>query len=266
MINNMSGDLSMQNSKVRINTIFLFVILQTILYVIFLSLDLNNTGCIIANNIKYFIIIICFCYVLLLGRNADRSIFFCYRAAFLFTVISDLFLLILDIYIYGILTFIVVQQLYSLRLLLVISNDKNLGNNDYNNKKKSAILKGYFIRLSVQTAIAFTVCVMMGTMGIDMEILLTVTVFYFVCIVANVITAVKTAINYPDNKSSLLFAVGMVLFLLCDINVGLFNLSDFVVLPENLADFIYSVSRMLMWMFYAPSQVLIALSANSTKK
>jgi hypothetical protein len=57
----------------------------------------------------------------------------------------------------------------------------------------------------------------------------------------------------------------MVLFLLCDINVGLFNLSDFIT-PSPAYNIIYSISSILMWTFYAPSQVLIALSVENEKK
>jgi hypothetical protein len=55
----------------------------------------------------------------------------------------------------------------------------------------------------------------------------------------------------------------MVLFLLCDINVGIFNLSGFIALPERIYQMMYSVSSILMWTFYAPSQVLIALSTKN---
>jgi len=59
-----------------------------------------------------------------------------------------------------------------------------------------------------------------------------------------------------------LFAWGMVLFLLCDINVGIFNLSGFINVGP-VYEVLYGISSISMWLFYAPSQVLIVLSGDS---
>lgn len=52
-----------------------------------------------------------------------------------------------------------------------------------------------------------------------------------------------------------LFAVGLVLFLCCDVWVGAFNA------PELLPAAFYAFARVGMWLFYLPAQVLIVLSA-----
>ncbi len=256
----------------------IFVLLQAFLYVAFLTLDLTD-GCIgLSVCIKYIIIILCFCYALLVG-GAYKSIFFCAANAqqsaagqslknkrrdpqyadvlflqmgLFFTLISDLFILILDYYFYGVLFFILVQQLYSLRLILL----------HYERTDKTEKILLYVKRITIQVGVAAMVYLILILAGVRLDSLLIASVFYFVSIIFNTIAAVRLAVKDYRKRSNLLYAVGMLLFLLCDINVGLFNLSGFIKLPEEIYKVIYSYSSILMWTFYAPSQVLIALSVS----
>ena len=254
----------MKHYVVKMKREFLFIMFQTGLYGAFLTLDLTGGSIRLSSYIKFSMIILCFCYVLLQGRSEGRSINFFIQAAMLFTIISDLFLLILDQYYYGVLTFIVVQQFYSLRLILL--KDRNRGVWDYPKlripKLTVTILRNYLKRLGLQVALAFMICLLLSYFKIALEALIIATVFYFISILTNVISAIRLAQIYPREKTNILFAIGMLLFLLCDINVGLFNLSGFISLPEGIYSKIYEAASILMWTFYAPSQVLIALSVN----
>ncbi len=230
----------------------IFLLLQTILYVAFLTLDITGGSIRLSVGIKYLIIILCFCYVLL-KKGACKSIVFCLlRAGLFFTLISDLFILILDYYFYGVLAFILVQQLYSLRLIIL--RYKLIDKSD------RSILYGK--RVVTQVGIAALVCLGLWLTGITLEGLLVASVFYFISILFNTIGAIRLAHSNRKDRGILLYAVGMVLFLLCDINVGLFNLTGFITMPEEIYLVIYSFSSILMWTFYAPSQVLIALSCS----
>jgi hypothetical protein len=174
------------------------------------------------------------------------------QAGLFFTLISDLFILILDYYFYGVLVFILVQQLYNLRLIL-LQNERRDG-------AKKILLYGK--RITIQVGLAALVCLVLLLAGVSLDSLLIASVFYFISIIFNTIAAVCLAINDCIKRSNLLFAVGMLLFLLCDINVGLFNLTGFIKMPKEIYSVIYSYSSILMWTFYAPSQVLIALSVS----
>ena len=123
------------------------------------------------------------------------------------------------------------------------------------------MLRSFLLRFLIQLAIAALICFVLFKSGIRLEELLLATVFYFTSLVLNVVSSIKIALKDLKSKGNLLFAIGMLLFLFCDINVGLFNLSGFVTLPKELYELIYFFSSILMWTFYAPSQVLIALSA-----
>lgn len=225
---------------------YLFVFLQIILYMVFLTLDFIGNYNALSAYIKFSTIILCFCYVFFFGENSDRGTIFCMRAAMFFTLVSDLFLLMLDYYIYGLITFIIVQQLYGIRLILA----------DHRTMKK------LILRIFMQIAAALAVCLILYLAGVMIETLLLISIFYFICIISNTVSAVLSAVCNPRNRSNVLFAAGMVLFLLCDINVGIFNMSGFITLPEKLSQMLYSISSILMWTFYTPAQVIIALSTS----
>ena len=263
----------------------IFVLVGLIMYVCFLFLDLMSKSVIMSRNIKFSIILLCFCYALIQRKSAGKGIIFCSKIALLFTLISDLFLLILDYYTLGVITFIIVQQLYGVRLKLeeccnqiakkeisrkeidkkgitdnTMTKGINLFKQAVNNKIGKLLLRKLSYRILVQVAITLVIVIVLLLSHVTLDGLLLVSIFYFICIVTNTISAVKAAWSLPRNRSNVLFAMGMVLFLLCDINVGLFNLSGFIVMPDGLATFANSVSAILMWTFYAPSQLLITLS------
>ncbi|MFA7010619.1 MAG: lysoplasmalogenase family protein [Bacilli bacterium] len=85
--------------------------------------------------------------------------------------------------------------------------------------------------------------------------LIGVTLLYFVNIVINLFF---TLIN---RKQNILFTLGLLLFLLCDISLGLRMSGDFIDVSNNsLIQTITTAPIDLVWMFYFPSQVLIVLS------
>lgn len=227
-----------------------FIAIQSSLYLWFLSLDLLDTKTQLSALIKYTIIILCFCYALFYRAMNNKSIAFYLRAALFFTVIADLFLLILDYYLLGVLSFVIAQQLYGLKL-------------DYENKRR----KGTFEkRLILQLIAATFIYLLLGWLELATDPLLGITILYFISLVTNVVRAICLARGNKQWSGQAKFALGMFLFLLCDINVGLYNLSDYFTLSGNIYHLLYSVSQLLMWTFYAPSQVLIALSIRQNQQ
>lgn len=257
-----------------------FLLLQTILYVSFLYIDLTGGSVRLSTSIKYTIILLCFCYALLSGGAYKGIIFFENRkgqcanqnvlfsdtiflqAGLFFTLISDLLILILDYYFYGVLVFILVQQLYCLRLVLLRYEQSDYGVISYTKVDKDNPFFVYGKQLMLQLGFAISVCLALYLAGVVMEGLIIVSVFYFISILSNTVHALRYSCIRKE-RSSQLYALGMLLFLLCDINVGLFNLTGFIELSDELNSVIYSISSILMWTFYAPSQVMIALSCHN---
>lgn len=237
------------------NRRYIFLVIQSVLYGTFLSLDILGRNITLSNRVKFAVVVLCFSYVIITGIK-DRSRkhkLLIYALAF--TVISDFFILLSDYYLYGVLTFIIAQQLYGMRI-------SELFNNEIINSSPISLIRNFAIRLLYQGAITFFVGVILWLMGVNIEALLVVSILYFISISTNVVRLFKLRANYNYRRDIRYFAIGMVLFLLCDINVGLFNLSDFLPVSQTY-DMIYSISSVLMWTFYAPSQVLISLSGDT---
>lgn len=267
----------MKNRNRKNIAMYFFILIQSVLYLSFLGIDIFGGDNGLSSKIKFTIIILCFCYVLFTALSTGKGIFLFNRyftAAVFFTVISDLFLLMLDYYFAGVLTFIIVQQLYGKCLDItgsVLNNNlaEDYCNHNANDKGFRSVVSKlkFYLRISIQIVLSIGIILIIKQMNIDVDGLLIATVFYFISIVTNVIRALLEAYKAKaqqliNRKYSILFAVGMVLFILCDINVGLFNLTDFISISKQNYQLLYKVSSILMWAFYAPAQVMIALSGN----
>lgn len=200
----------------------LFIVLEFILYAALLAIDILNLGS--STAVKYTGIILCifFCFAAVPDKN-DRLT----ALALLFTGAADLFLLVLNShYIIGILFFCLVQFLYCLKLFAVTGK---------------CVPQEIVLRLGLPAAVTL----MLGILG-QCNLLNSLAAFYFCNLVIN---GIKSWICTGPG----LFTLGLILFICCDICVGLFN-----VIPE--AGELYRVVSIGMWAFYLPSQVLIALT------
>lgn len=189
--------------------------------------------------LKYSGVLLCLAVSIVLffltDRNADGLIL---SIALLFTAISDLFILVLnDYYEIGLVTFIIVQSVYFYRL--------------YADR-----LKKIFISLGVRLTVAVTIIIVFAALGM-LDFLVAECAVYITMLLANV---VDSFIICKKGYQNVLFAVGLVLFLGCDICVGLHNFGSVlnVELPKGLINFV----TYAMWAFYLPSQVFITCSAN----
>jgi uncharacterized membrane protein YhhN len=226
-----------------------------------LKLDLQGDSIDLSARIKFSVIILCLGYVLFKREGNGKRDLSLVRAALFFTLISDFTILFLDEehYIFGVLSFVVVQLLYGIRL-------DGSRNRSKGRPEKEGFLFSLLLRAAIQLTVTVFVLLLLDRLGVVRDGLLTVTVFYFVCLVSNVIHAILVAGHSPRDWSNIIFAAGLLLFLLCDINVGLFNLTGFVSVTGKASEILYSLASILMWTFYAPSQVLIAISSDKFRQ
>jgi hypothetical protein len=192
-----------------------FLALEGLLYAAFLTLDLTGRG---SQTIllKYAGILLCLIYALLLTlRGGDRLVLF----ALLFTAGADFFLLRNVRLILGLCLFLVVQTLYLLRL------------------RRDGTPGGYWLRI----ALALIMGLAVTALGM-LSLLNLLVALYFSQLLSNTVLAWRAR--------KWVFAVGLSLFVCCDICVGLYNLG-----------LLHSFAAVGMWLFYLPSQVLIVLSA-----
>jgi hypothetical protein len=227
----------------------IFIKIELIIYILFMYLDIFQPSLyIISTYLKFVSIIICALYVILSfrfkARNIDRWLLL---LAILFTLVSDWFILIRDNYNYGLITFIIVQHLYFIR---IHRQNKNI--------TVSFIISKLFANIVIVGCIISIL--VFNQVVVDSLILLSM--FYFTTFIMNVLYGIYY-FQKRKEASFLLFLVGIFLFLLCDINVGIFNFTSYVIIDGNWFTAIEKFSEVGMWMFYLPSQVLISLSSLS---
>jgi YhhN-like protein. len=193
--------------------------------------------------------VLCFIIVLLIGNSGhDEKDTKLLQIAFFFTVIADVFLVILDYNWLGIFSFCFVQGMYILR-------------HSRGAKEKCKIYK-IILCIILIAIVAEGVIRNLNIVSIEWnrtrEGLVIIGTVYLTLLCCSLSTAWKTLNGkfYPK-YTAFLISIGMTLFFLCDINVGISGIASSIIAKESQIE---SYSRFLVWIFYLPSQVLLALS------
>lgn len=200
----------------------IFPVLAGILGLTFFALDLTGRGD--STWVKFAAICLCCATALTGTRTADGKLV---AAALCLTVGADWFLLVqngstsLSLF-FGLGFFIPVQLLYALRLFRIRGN--------------RACRWGSSLRLA-----ALFLCGSCLTSPLPLAAV--IALFYFTNLLINTAEAFALGAEVP------LFALGLLLFVLCDLCVGACDLGIFV-----------SFTWWGSWLFYLPSQVMIVLS------
>lgn len=218
----------MNNRKQQI-FMFSFLLVELILYILILT-----TGGSTLVWSSFISIVICFLYSLLEAKKSSAFII----GGLACTVIADLFLVVWTPVqrLWGMVFFLIAQTLYAIKLH---SSSKN---------KKILITRVSLIVLAITVAFA--------VLKDKTDALAIISLCYY----ANLIVSIMEAFTlFNENK---LFAIGLVLFLLCDTVIGL-QVASGAYLPISESSIIHKIIFVdfnLAWFFYLPSQVLIALS------
>ncbi len=201
-----------------------FLILEAVLYLIFTGMDLcSYSGTTIA--FKYAGILLCLLFSILCACSGGDPFV---PAAQLFTASADFFLLVInEYYLAGILLFIGAQTVYLIRLY----------------RRAGKIWLPARIACALLAVLILCIVKMYSLLNLA-------AVLYFSLLLINM--AVSWTLKTGMWRE---FSIGLSLFVLCDICVGLFNLGKSM--PAGL----YHFSEIGMWLFYLPSQVLISLSS-----
>jgi hypothetical protein len=228
-----------------------FLMVELMIYSSFMYLDIKETGSyVLTSKLKFIGIILCFVFTLFFdSKKEEKTDIYLLRGALLFTMISDLFILMLDYYYYGMITFCVVQLLYLIRL--------------YRFKKQQGTSSNLLKLILRNIVLAIVIIGILFSQNVEIDELVCISIIYFISILLNTFDAICIQIK-TRKYGQKIYAIGMILFVLCDINVGLFNISDFAVINGAWFVGIYEFASIAMWMFYLPAQVCIALSGNSS--
>lgn len=206
----------MNRSDASLRSTFLSV--EGVAYACFLLLDLTGHGD-QTTPIKYAGVVLCLAFSLL---GTDRLV----PVALALTAGADWFLLVRnDRYAAGIALFLCVQTVYYLRL------------------RRMGAGAAYPLRAGLALGLGAGLYLLRLASPVNL-----LAGLYFSQLLSN------TVLAWRSGRPGRLFAVGLTLFVGCDVCVGLFN-----ALPPGSPP--YSAASVGMWFFYLPSQVLITLSA-----
>ena len=177
-----------------------------------------------------------------IGRSRSDNLV---RVGILFTLVADWFL-VLDgrRLLEGVLAFCVVQGAYFSYLFI----EEQGG--------------GAVRRANVISRIAACGVLVVATFAVledSADALAVASVIYYANLVLNTVFA------FLHGRRERIFAVGLALFCACDLCIGLEVLASSY-LGTDAFDFFYSASLNLPWIFYQPSQTLIALSLHLRKR
>lgn len=124
----------------------------------------------------------------------------------------------------------------------------------YVNQEKTKQRLHIFVRsLIVIIALILTILVLKG----NTDFLSLISLFYYANLIVNII------FSFIVKKINIYLIIGLILFACCDLAIGLSIMSDsYISLKEgSVLYFIANPGFNLAWIFYVPSQTLIALSA-----
>lgn len=224
-----------------------FALIESVIYIIFQIYDFAYNQNLIY--LKYAGILTCLAFaavgIYFYGKDAIVV-----TVALVFTAISDLFILVLNNYFeVGICTFIITQAVHFARIYLV------------NGKKP-------WISLGVRLGVVAAGLAVLGGLGMLNSAVVVLAVIYFPQLLIN---AIESGLLIKIDKKYILLFVGLVLFTICDICVGVDNMGGIngnasdatigVSISEGLKSFVHSV----IWTVYLPAQVLIVLSEKKTE-
>lgn len=234
----------MKNKTFKSKLIVILLCIVFLLYICFLTIDFFNIKFYLSSEkIKFMCILICLFISTLTDKIViDLKDLHLLQIGLLLTVLADLCLLILNYFTLGVAIFCLVQIIYSIR---------------YTYRGKNISIINFVILFSI-IIILYSI---INLFVIKVDILFPIAFFYSICLITSVTKAIKACKdNLFSAPNKYMIASAMVLFLLCDINVGLYN---FISLSASTSVFIIeigNISGFLMWFFYLPSQVLLCLS------
>ena len=209
--------------KSRLNVIPIVGII--VLYIAFLSLDIFAIPrSIESRHFKYASIVLCFLLTTLLASNsADERDSRYVVLALIFTVLADTFLLFTNYKITGVFFFCLMQLTY---------------------------LKRYNVRF-FKVGIFFSAVAIIVYFLLSFEPLYIIAGLYAFLIGSCFFATFRTKL---PNFNLYCVRIGMTLFILCDINVALYN-------QLSTNSNYYRFVTVAMWLFYLPAQFLLAISA-----
>ena len=203
---------------------WILLVIEAILFCTFVTMDIMSLDG--ENIVKFIAISLVGLFGLRAGKQKDNIVV---TIALLFTMLADVFLILIGNFVAGVCVFICVQTCYTVRFSFM-SGKPLVGE----------LLKRLLPGLILGSIATFF-------LGINVGIV----VAYACSFAVNFVHGFELHILKPSARH-LRFAIGLFLFACCDICVGIHNLK-----PGFMTEQMIRNAEVMTWIFYLPSQLLI---------
>ena len=224
----------------------IFICTQFVLYVTYLVIDIHpGLAFVDSKAIKFSCIVLCFLHGAALSKLNQETSGAPLLGALFFTALADVFLVFTSIYLVGVLLFCVVQVFYY----------------EYLKGKEEVFhyIAGNFMITSVLT-MGFVILILPYTGLGDFNLAVIFwCIYYMIELLRNLVTALRccNCVKTGEHKTHLIFTTALFMLLLCDIQVGLYNIIGSSIFIKEELEFLYQFSQRGMWIVYVPAQLLI---------
>lgn len=198
----------------------MFITTQLIIYALYLYLDITNNMALLSSTLKF--LSICLCYIAVDTKKVPI------KKIMALTVISDFLLVFTPYYGIGICFFILVQTEYY----------------KYITKSRSFPLT----HLALMFTAGFFASLFVNFFIMPIKFIVFLAAVYFITLINNMVLCIM---SHKSSDEYIILSVCLFLVMLCDIHVGVTNVFH--------SGTWYNFGLIAMWLFYLPSQVLIAL-------
>ena len=209
---------------------WVLLIVESVLFCTFVTMDIMNLDG--ENIVKYIAIALVGIFGLRAGKEKDNIVV---TIALLFTMIADVFLILVGNLVAGICVFICVQTCYTIRFSFMSGKP----------------LVGELLKRLVPGLILGSIATYF--LGITIGVI----VAYSCSFAVNFVHGFELQILKPSSRH-LRFAIGLFLFACCDLCVGIHNLQ-----PDFMTEQMIRNAEVMTWIFYLPSQLLILSTTNA---
>ncbi len=250
------GDRVSPKKKRNIFIILIFILIISLGFILLDFLPLIHPKLqqpvLISYSFKAMIVLLTTILVFMIGKDCiskrDANMM---KLIFSLIILADASLVVVPHPLIGISLFFFVQLGLTLRNSLGMS--KKIGF-----KRNNKIRGSLFINTVLVTVLFILILMRIINRHMDDKLLLIIMVLYGLMISISLWTALANyLLGLFPRVNSIMVSLGMVFFVLCDINVGLY-----LVLPSGLIKIIFSN---LIWVFYTPALTLLALSGYNYK-
>lgn len=200
--------------------------------------------------LSFFAIALAFLYVLL-NRGRALSYYFSLLALF-FTVLADICLVLLSPrqQLFGMIFFFITQLFY-FALILSLEREERV------NRVHSVVRIVSLGIISVVTAL---------TLGEKIDALSLISMLYYTNLVVSVVFAFILT-RGGGKATRFLLPIGLLFFAICDLFVGFGEIAPYFTVTEGtLAHFLANPPFNIAWLFYIPSQTILAVNSIINKK